>query len=416
VTIDELRTEEISIRAKLATVRTELATAVANLADATRAKEQIAAGDGPNDGVYRKPADERFGDLRERAAVRLAAESDRERLRAQESTLLFALERNRQLLEERGVRRVTLPALTDIPNAAPCATRWEDMTGDGDERVCTKCNRIARNIALIEDVDAKTFLSDPNTPFHRRADGTILAGNCKEGEHSQRVTRAMTLALAAIAIGVAGILVLLEAPKKQAVSPPTFHAVDTTPPYMNDDHPPGYRGDAPTVMPVGDYQDRLHDVSSMHLVDTSVDHGVSRKIDLTISPMGSTRFAGFLSCNGSSDQQLADVATITMQSFFDEINATPNADSDAAAEVTCSRLAPARKAQIDFVMPGHKNTVTLTMNGCGSWTENGKPLLLQYSSRQDPLMSRISARYENILLALPRTECTPSSGATQQIP
>ncbi|MEO8875596.1 MAG: hypothetical protein ABI461_08420 [Polyangiaceae bacterium] len=408
MTIDELRSKEISIREKLVAVRGELAASKVVLAAAARAKAQLAAADGPNDGAYRKAADDRFGSLRDRVAASLPAESDRERLRAQETALMIELEENREALVGHGVLRVPIPALANILKSAPCKVRWGDMTGDGDDRTCTHCQKIVRNVAMLEARDAARFPApDPNAPFYRRADGTILVGNCEEGQRDQNVTRAMTIGLGVVVAVVVGLLASFEIAKgpRAAVSRSTSKPVETAAPYAIDDHPSNDQGnEQPLAFSGGPVQDRLHNVTTVHVVDTTVDRAETRKIDLKISAFGNL-FVGFLTCGGSNKQIQVDVPSLKVQSFFDEINVTHDVDVDASVPVACAAMS--RKIQLDIVMPGHKHTATLTMNNCGpQWIENGTPLKADASQLQNPLTNRISTRYGNILASLPVTACT----------
>ena len=175
--------DEQTLLERLATIRAELAVAVAEV-EAGRVEAPTVD---DRAGAYRAVAEEEPDSLRERTSRAATASERRARLREEETEVLVSLEFARRAQSKRGVKRAPLLTLLDVPIAAPCVWRWCDLEGDGDVRKCTGCGKTVRNVVGLDPHAAAEVLASASTSakLHRRADGTLIAGNC-EGTKSER--------------------------------------------------------------------------------------------------------------------------------------------------------------------------------------------------------------------------------------
>lgn len=102
--------------------------------------------------------------------------------------------------------RPTLP-LHQLRVAAPCPACWDAMPGDDRVRFCPLCEKNVYNLSAMEAAAAQALIEDQEgrlcVRYYRRADGTVLAGNCPVG--LRRVARRLTTwAGAIVAIGLGG--------------------------------------------------------------------------------------------------------------------------------------------------------------------------------------------------------------------
>jgi hypothetical protein len=231
VSLREHRAVEETVRAELDAVRTQLAAACAAIADGESAQRELATTERKtSEGVYRKPADDRSADRAVKIQAARNATVQREKLRREESRLLVQLERTRRDIERAGVRRNVLPMLDDLPDATPCNLRWEEMNGDGDARVCPHCEASVFNVVALGPERAAALLVGQNAQkFHRRDDGTLLAGNCPRAVPAWKVYAGVAAALTMTVVAVV-MLGHGSAPPNFAESPPVER-----PPWANNE-------------------------------------------------------------------------------------------------------------------------------------------------------------------------------------
>jgi hypothetical protein len=95
--------------------------------------------------------------------------------------------------------------LDTIRVASPCDASWEAMPGDDRVRLCPQCARRVYNLAAMSRREAEDLLRQAESRLcvrlYRRADGTVLTGDCPVG--LRRLWRT-----AALATGAAAALVL----------------------------------------------------------------------------------------------------------------------------------------------------------------------------------------------------------------
>jgi len=96
--------------------------------------------------------------------------------------------------------------LANLRIAAPCPASWAGMVGDDVTRFCTDCKKNVTNISAMTRDEAAMFLAQSETScvrFFRRADGTVLHGDCSVGQKRRRVH----LAVVSV-VGAAGAAVM----------------------------------------------------------------------------------------------------------------------------------------------------------------------------------------------------------------
>jgi hypothetical protein len=219
VTLERLRTTEDELRKRLTDVRSRLAAACAAVESGDAAKRELAAiQETKREGAYRDMTDERATALRARVDAATLGATQRVRLRADEARLLEKLELVRLDIARAGVRRNVLPVLDAAPTATPCSIPWEEMAGDGDARTCGHCKARVLSLAMLEPADAERLLATAGTGLlHRRADGTVLAGDCPAGASRRRLfTLVAVVGLAFVAL--VGVMVFF-LPSREPVVP-----------------------------------------------------------------------------------------------------------------------------------------------------------------------------------------------------
>jgi hypothetical protein len=74
--------------------------------------------------------------------------------------------------------------LDQIKIASPCSADWEQMEGNDRVRFCGECKKNVFNLSAMTRRDADALLRETNgslcTRLYRRADGTVLTGDCPE--------------------------------------------------------------------------------------------------------------------------------------------------------------------------------------------------------------------------------------------
>lgn len=126
----------------------------------------------------------------------------------QRDTLAGELERLDREARQESQRHT--PRLRSLKVAAPCSARWEDMVGDQTKRFCGGCLKNVYDLSAMSAEAAEALLdagSDdpPCVRFTRRADGTVLSGNCSVGAVRRGLERAVVSALG-LGVGAAAAI------------------------------------------------------------------------------------------------------------------------------------------------------------------------------------------------------------------
>lgn len=85
--------------------------------------------------------------------------------------------------------------LDSVKVAAPCSADWDKMVGDERARFCQSCELNVYNLSGMSRAEAERLVAGAEgrvcVRFYRRADGTILTGNCPVGLRAlkQRLAR-----------------------------------------------------------------------------------------------------------------------------------------------------------------------------------------------------------------------------------
>jgi len=207
VSLAALRTAEQETRIRLGALRADLAEAVDAIAAGERAAHELVAHVAKGaEGVYRGAAEQRAGEWRDQVAAGRAARERLPAMRREEADLLGALEQIRLDIERAGVKRELVPVLASIPRAYDCDLRWDEARGDGDARVCPRCEQRVFNVAMLEPEGAEKLLATApaGCRFHRRSDGTILAGQCPGVSLDERFAqRSVAIAASLLLVGAA---------------------------------------------------------------------------------------------------------------------------------------------------------------------------------------------------------------------
>jgi len=135
--------------------------------------------------------------------------SDLDALRARHDALESEVAaRQKDLLETRRMidevqRRARLPVLDNIRVAAPCSADWARMEGDDRVRACGDCNTNVYNLSGMTREEAEALILEKEgrlcVRYYRRADGTILFGDCTIGVKRRRRRRVVAGAAALLA-------------------------------------------------------------------------------------------------------------------------------------------------------------------------------------------------------------------------
>lgn len=207
-----VRTFEDETLRKLADVRAELArhsAATRAIPDVEKRLEGARLARAGGDAPYRAHD---LADLERELEVLRSSRPARARLRIEEARLMSDLERARQGLERRGIRKVALPLLENVEIASPCDVSWADMEGDTDVRFCKHCKKDVFNISMMSREEAEAVVGsaakkDLCVRLFRRADGTVLTSDCAVGARRHRFWRRTrgiaTAGLLFAALGVA---------------------------------------------------------------------------------------------------------------------------------------------------------------------------------------------------------------------
>lgn len=101
--------------------------------------------------------------------------------------------------------RDRLPSLDELRVAAPCPADWAAMSGDARVRHCGACKRNVYDLSELTRAEAEALILEKEgrlcVRFYRRADGTILFGNCAVGVWRRR-RRVLVSAVVAFVFGL----------------------------------------------------------------------------------------------------------------------------------------------------------------------------------------------------------------------
>ena len=99
--------------------------------------------------------------------------------------------------------------LSQVRVASPCGEDWELMTGDERVRHCGRCDKDVYNLSGMPADAAEALLREAGEPlcvrFYRRADGTLLSGDCSVGARKRRRRKGVVAAILAGAAAVGAI-------------------------------------------------------------------------------------------------------------------------------------------------------------------------------------------------------------------
>lgn len=105
--------------------------------------------------------------------------------------------------------KTALELLNNIKVASPCTARWDEMAGDDFVRFCGHCAKNVYNLSALSAAQAVALVREKEGDlcgrFFRRADGTVITGDCPVGVH-HRIRRKRRLA--AVAVSLAGFLTM----------------------------------------------------------------------------------------------------------------------------------------------------------------------------------------------------------------
>lgn len=99
-------------------------------------------------------------------------------------------------------RKQNLGRFDGLQVANPCSEDWYSMEGDDHKRFCNKCQRHVYDLSALSEQAAEQFLKQNQSArvrLYRRADGSVLNGDCPVGESR---TKCKILAIAALGAGL----------------------------------------------------------------------------------------------------------------------------------------------------------------------------------------------------------------------
>ncbi|MGI9107108.1 MAG: hypothetical protein ACR2G4_12770 [Pyrinomonadaceae bacterium] len=113
--------------------------------------------------------------------------------------------------------------LSFVRIAAPCRADWERMRGNERMRFCEQCSLNVYNLSNMSRQEAEALIVGAQgrlcVRYYRRADGTILTGNCPVGLQAlkRRASKFSRAAISTVLSFFAGIGVLASLEKAQSV-------------------------------------------------------------------------------------------------------------------------------------------------------------------------------------------------------
>ncbi|RYX85478.1 hypothetical protein EON83_05800 [bacterium] len=80
----------------------------------------------------------------------------------------------------------TFISLESLEIAQPCRANWNAMTGDEQARFCQSCEKNVYNLSAMTRDEAMRLIQEKKghmcVRLYRRADGTIITGDCPVGQ------------------------------------------------------------------------------------------------------------------------------------------------------------------------------------------------------------------------------------------
>ena len=114
---------------------------------------------------------------------------------------------------EGSIMTASLTILDNIRIASPCSADWSMMVGDDRSRFCGSCQKHVYNLSAMAANEAAQLIREREgnlcARLYRRADGTILTGDCPVGARAvwHRTKRLAVACAAAAFVGTAAWLV-----------------------------------------------------------------------------------------------------------------------------------------------------------------------------------------------------------------
>lgn len=96
--------------------------------------------------------------------------------------------------------------------ATPCDMRWEEMTGDARVRHCGACQLSVYNVSEMGTAEVEALLRPGGrvcARLYRRADGTVVTGDCRRVWREQRAEAATLLGTAVTVTAALTMLVVM---------------------------------------------------------------------------------------------------------------------------------------------------------------------------------------------------------------
>ncbi len=86
----------------------------------------------------------------------------------------------------------TLIPLESVQIATPCHADWSKMQGDDKSRFCHSCQKSVYNLSAMTTPEAQALIEEKGgnlcARIYRRADGTLITGDCPVGQTSPRLS------------------------------------------------------------------------------------------------------------------------------------------------------------------------------------------------------------------------------------
>ncbi len=99
--------------------------------------------------------------------------------------------------------------LESLRIAAPCPARWDDMIGDDRTRFCHGCAKDVHDLSKFTREEAEALLKQHGhgtcVRLTRRADGTVITGDCPVGTQRRRRRAAAVAIASSVALSVAAL-------------------------------------------------------------------------------------------------------------------------------------------------------------------------------------------------------------------
>ena len=122
----------------------------------------------------------------------------------------------------------SMTILDNIRIAAPCPAEWAGMLGDDRSRFCGSCEKHVYNLLAMSADEVVRLIQEQEGKLccrlYRRADGTVLTGDCPVGVRAvwRRMKQLVMACAAAVLVCVGGVLmpsIVAGRPSSNASSP-----------------------------------------------------------------------------------------------------------------------------------------------------------------------------------------------------